>query len=135
MPVRAERCVRTLAEPPAGCDGGHRRVAGVGGLHEVAGGAEARCRRSWTSTKPFSVIRSTSSWRNGCPRMRHRYDDSELRCREQDQRLQEVLNEGSIVLARRKTAQDEAHGTGAHRGTVAALSEHWVASPLAVEEV
>ena len=30
--------------------------------------------------------------------------DSELRCREQDQRSQEVLNEGCLV---RKTAQDE----------------------------
>ena len=43
----------------------------------------------------------------------------------QDQRLQDVLNEGSLVRARRKTAQDEAHGAGAQRGTVAAWSEHW----------
>ena len=63
-PVRSERCVRTLVEPPAGCDGEQRRVVDVGGLHEVAGGAEAYC-RSWTSTKPFTVIRSTSSWQNG----------------------------------------------------------------------
>ena len=33
--------------------------------------------------------------------------DSELRCREQDQRLQEVLNEGGLFRPRRKTAQDE----------------------------
>ena len=33
---------------------------------------------------------------------------------------QEVINQGSLVRARRKTAQDEAHRTGAQRGTVAA---------------
>ena len=34
-------------------------------------------------------------------------DDSELRCRELEQRLQEVLNEGGLVRARRKSAQDK----------------------------
>ena len=33
--------------------------------------------------------------------------DSELRCKEQEQRLQEILNEGGLVRVRRKTAQNE----------------------------
>ena len=31
---------------------------------KLPAGAEAHCRRSLTRTRPFSVIRSTSSWRN-----------------------------------------------------------------------
>ena len=37
--------MRTLVEPPAGCDSEQGRIVGVGGLHEDAGGAEAHCRR------------------------------------------------------------------------------------------